>query len=115
MANRDTKVIGVFAYATPMQVVCTGKACVIAGSEQAMKTYLQEIDADRGKRHTLRKTRFGEIMQGMHLGAAYAFDAESYARFYPLARTEGLNIAQADFEVARQHGDRFFTVELTGS
>ena len=114
MSDRDTKVIGYFAYASPMQVVCTGKACVIAGSEQSMKDYLQEIDPEGAKRRTIRKTRFGEILQGMRLGGAYAFDEESYARFYPLARTEGLNVAEADFKAAHQSGDRFFTVQLIG-
>lgn len=115
MSDRDTKVIGFFAYAPPMNVVCSGRACVIAGSEQAMTNYLREIDPGNRTHRTIRKTRFGEIRQGMHLGGAYAFDEESYSRFYPLARMEGLNVAEADFEAAHERGDKFFTVELTGS
>ena len=115
LANRETKVIGYFAYASSMQVVGTGKACTIAGSEQAMREYLQELDPDALRRHTIRKTRFGEIMEGIRLGGAYAFDEQSYSRFLPLARDEGLNVAEADFEAARQRGDRFLTVELPDS
>lgn len=115
LANRGTKVIGYFAYASSMQVISTGTACIISGSEQAMRKYLQELDPPGGKRHTIRKTRFGEIMKGMRLGGTYAFDKQSYSRYFPLAQAEGLDVAEADFEAARQRGDRFFTVELPGS
>jgi len=57
-------------------------------------------------------TDFGEIMQGLELGAAYAFDKESYARFYPLALEAGLPVAAADFEAQRLKGGGFFTVRL---
>lgn len=107
MADADTKVIGYFAYASPQAVVCSGKACVISGSEAAMREYLAGMGADRG--HTVRKTRFGEIMRGLSLGAAYAFDGESYGRFVPLGRAAGLALADADFG---KHKERFFTVQL---
>ena len=110
MANADTKVIGYFAYSSPQAVVCTGKACVISGSEQAMRAYVSE--QAMSKRHTIRKTRFGEIMQGLSLGAAYAFDEESYHRFLPLGRAAGLALADADF---RRHKERFFTVQIKAS
>jgi len=57
----DSKVIGYFAYSSPRAVVCSEKACVISGSEVAMRAYLQDLGAQGG--HTIRKTRFGEIMQ----------------------------------------------------
>jgi hypothetical protein len=107
MANADSKVIGYFAYSSPQAVVCTGKACVISGSEEAMRAYLSE--QAMSKRHTIRKTRFGEIMQGLSLGAAYAFDQQSYGRFLPLGRAAGLTLADADFN---RHRKRFFTVQI---
>jgi hypothetical protein len=107
MANADTKVIGYFAYTSPQAVVCTGKACVISGSEQAMRAYVSEQAGS--KRHTVRKTRFGEIMQGLSLGAAYAFDEESYGRFLPLGREAGLALSEANFN--RRKG-RFYTVQI---
>ena len=110
MAQRDSKVIGYFAYSTPQAVVCTGKGCVISGSESGMRKYLSELGA-RG-RHTVRKTRFGEIMQGLSLGAAYAFDEESYGRFLPLGREAGLALADADFG---RRKERFFTVQIKPS
>ncbi len=114
-ADRNSKVIGYFAFASPTQVVCTGEACVIASSEESMREYLRERDPSMVQLYTVRKTRFGEILQGMCLGAAYAFDAESYSRFYPLARQQGLPVAEADFDAARARGDRFFTVQVLGS
>ena len=109
MSERESKVIGCFAYSSRKAVVCSGKACVISGSEMAMRKYILEMDPEGAAGHTVRKTRFGEIMQGLRLGAAYAFDAESYRRFLPLGREAGLALAEADFS---QHKQQFFTVQL---
>ncbi len=46
MSDRYSKVIGYFAYASPTEVVCTGKACVISGSQRAMRDYIAEIDPE---------------------------------------------------------------------
>jgi len=110
MANAEAKVIGYFAYSSPQAVVCSGKACVISGSEAALAQYLGELGA--GGKHTIRKTRFGEIMRGLSLGAAYAFDEEAYGRFLPLGRAVGLALADADFS---RHKQRFFTVQVKPS
>ena len=113
MSQNDSKVIGFFAFASRNEVVCTeGAACVIAGSKESMVEYLKEIDPANIKKHTIKKTRFGEIMQGLQYGAAYAFDEESYICFYPLAREEGLDVQQADFQKQKLVGGRFFTVQI---
>ena len=112
MAERDAKVVGYFAYLSPMQVVCADvDACVVSGSSRAMEAYLAELHPGGAPQVTVKKTRFGEILRGLQLGAAYAFDRESYARFYPLALEAGIPVAAADFE---EHGERarFFTVRL---
>lgn len=77
-----------------------------------MAKYLTEMGAGGSSQHTVRKTRFQEILQGLSLGAAYAFDEESYGRFYPLAREEGLPVVAADFAAARARGERYVTVQL---
>jgi hypothetical protein len=59
---------------------------------------------------TIRKTRLGEILDGVRAGAAYAFDEEAYSGFLPLARAAGLPAVDADFERARSEGRQFFTV-----
>ncbi len=92
MMDRDSKVIGYFAYAPSAEVICTGDACVIAGSYSAMKEYIFEVDPDGQGSDKIKKTRFGEIVKGLRLGAAYAFDEESYGRFYPLAKQEGIYV-----------------------
>jgi hypothetical protein len=110
MAGRDTRVIGYFARISPIDVVCTDRdACVIAGSSDAMATYLGEV-APEARNATVSKTRFGDIFRGLQLGAAYAFDEESYARFYPLAQEAGLPVQRGEFDP--QHGRRLFTVRL---
>lgn len=113
MPQRDARVVGYFAYLSPMRVVCTDvDACVVSGSSKAMEAYLAEIDPDGAAKATVKKTRFGEILQGLQLGAAYAFDEDSYARFYPLALAAGIPVAAADFGEQRHRGGRFFTVRL---
>jgi hypothetical protein len=107
MPNADMKVIGYFAYASPQAVVCTGKACVISGTESAMSQYVSDLGS-KGS-HTIRKTRFGEIMRGLSLGAAYAFDETSYGRFLPLGRAAGLALSDGAFG---DHSERFFTVRI---
>lgn len=115
MPKRDTKVVGYFAYLSPAQVVCSDvDACVISGSIGPMRWHLAELDPLWAPRATVKKTRFGEIQRGLELGAAYAFDQEAYARFYPLAVEAGLPVAAADFEKAGDRGLRFFTVRLRG-
>lgn len=113
MENIYCKVIGFFAYRSRAEVVCAGHdACLIAGSEEAMREYVRELTGMSGDTCTIRKTRLGEILDGIAVGAAYAFDEESYSRFLPLARAAGLQPANADFEEARAHGRRFFTFRL---
>ena len=112
MSKRDSKVIGYFAYSSPTEIICTGTACVIAGSYKTMRDYIDEVDPTGHKGNTIKKTRFGEILSGLTLGAAYAFDEESYGRFYPLARQEGLPVEEGDFEKQRANNFRFFTVQL---
>ncbi len=75
-----------------------------------MRQYLSALGATVP--HTVRKTRFGEIMRGLSLGAAYAFDEESYGRFLPLGRAAGLALSDADFSHRKE---RFFTVQLKPS
>jgi hypothetical protein len=46
MSGKCEKVVGFFAYASPSEVVCTGDACVISGSEMAMRDYLKEVSVN---------------------------------------------------------------------
>jgi hypothetical protein len=95
-------------------VLCTDvDACLVAGSEAAMRAYLRERDPKGVDRHTIRKTRFSEILRGLNLGAAYAFDEMAYSRFYPLALQADLPVSAADFTQAASRGDRYFTVRLS--
>ena len=117
MGDRNRKIIGYFAFASLTEVVCTGDqgdACVISASVRAMKAFLKEIDPHDQKGHTVKKTRFGEILSGLNLGAAYGFDEESYKKFYPLARKAGLPVEEANFNQMKDKNFRFFTVQLKG-
>ena len=114
MAQNESKVIGVFAYRSRTEVVCTDRdACVIAGSEEAMRRHFDEVGVKHPNTITIRKTRFGEIVQGLTAGGAYGFDQESYSRFLPLARDLGIPVADAAFANDATGERRFFTVRLT--
>jgi len=115
MSARHSKVIGYFAYESPTMLVCSGEACVIAGSRRAMTRYILEIDPNQQTRRTIKKTTFAEIKRGLELGAAYAFDKVSYKRFYPLARRAGLGVMKVDeaaFEKREAAGERFLIIQL---
>lgn len=113
-SDDDTRVIGYFAFIPPLDVICDGDACVIAGSEDALRRY---IGAQRGS-YTLariRKTRFGEILEGMRRGGAYAFDEESYDRFHPLAAKAGLRLEPQDFSAQGPTGIHLVRVAFASS
>ena len=108
----DSKVIGYFAYISSTEVVCDGDACVISGSEQMMHNYIKSIGSGLVVNHTIKKTRFRDIIAGMKMGAPYAFDEESYNRFYPLANKIGFNLKMEDFSVSTETGSHFVVVRL---
>ena len=83
------KVIGCFSYSRLGDVFCDGDACVIADTEEKIKDYLKELPGN--SMDIIKKTRFGEIVKGLRLGGAYAFDQGSYSRFFDLAKINGLN------------------------
>ena len=110
----DTRVIGYFAYTPPMHVVCDGDACVIAGSEAGMRRYIEAIVSGPLKGTRIKKTRLGEILNGLELGGAYAFDEESYNRFHPLAKKAGLPMMPQDFSGPSPTGIHFVRIQLMG-
>lgn len=65
---------------------------MISGSEKSMKGYIESSASKSSNTVTIKKTRFGEIIKGMKMGAPYAFDEESYNRFYPLANRVGFSL-----------------------
>lgn len=93
MNNSDiqgsTKVIGYFAYTASGYVLCEGEACVIASTEERMQIYIKR--ANDGVRYIVKKTRFFEIGNGLRQKGAYAFDEESYGRFFDLAKMNGMD------------------------
>jgi hypothetical protein len=113
MSAHDSKVIGFIASETKIKVICTDiDACLIAGSEKNMLRYLNELEIEDPSILTIRKVRFGDIVRGMKSGGQYAFDEESYERFFPLGKSIGLQLEKADFN--EKGGRKFFTVKING-
>jgi hypothetical protein len=111
MSINSAKVIGYFAYTSGMNVFCDGDACIIADSEHAMKEYMAHNSSFQVSSYTIKKTRFGEIMQGINLGAAYCFDEQASNRFYPLAQEEGMDIGPEDFSGFSPTGMHFVRIQ----
>jgi hypothetical protein len=95
MSQKETKVLG-FVAVVPggVDVLCDGDSCVVAGSEKAMKQYIEMSTAGDGDvRFRVTKARYGHVLRAMKLGGAYSFDRESFSRFCPLAREDGIEVA----------------------
>ena len=96
MPKDDSKVIGYFAIHPPQNILCDGNACIIAGTLSALNKYIKSL-SEPDTAFQKRKTRLGEILDGMSRGGVYAFDRESYKTFYPLANKYGFNLQNEDF------------------
>ena len=92
--DRDSRVLGFFAYAGPDEVFRFEEACVIAGSRERLQSCLATRPELRDASLTLAKIRFADVHAGLHSGAAYAFDEEAFERFAPLARGAGIDVAE---------------------
>jgi len=93
--DRVKQVVGYFAILSgSSNILCDGDACVIAGSQKALHSYIAKLAGDDPKRYIIKKTRYGEILQGMRMGGVYTFDKRAYKKFFPLARADGLNLVE---------------------
>lgn len=98
--QESSKVVGYFAYYEEY-VFCDGDACIISSSEELMKSYLNKAGIG-GKRETIKKARFGEVLNGLSMGAVYAFDKASFQVFSQLAKAndiDGLEMAEHSLEI----------------
>lgn len=93
MSGRDTKVLGFVALkpGTP-NVVCDGDSCIVAGSEKRMNEYIKAFSNNPDTKYQTSKARYGHVLKVIKLGGAYSFDEESYSRFCPLAREDGMEL-----------------------
>jgi len=87
----SSKIIGYFAYSKTGNVFCDGDACIIAGTEESMRSYMKLMIYNLKELNIVKKTRFGEIIKGLEQGGAYAFDKESYIKFFSIAEKQDLS------------------------
>lgn len=113
MAKVKDAVIGYFAVHPPLDVLCDGDACIIAGSQSALNRYIQSM-SNGGAEFQKRKTRLSEILDGLNRGGAYAFDQESYRVFYPLANKHGYELKNEIF-TKTETGHHFVVIRNTGT
>ena len=93
MSEKDTKVLGYVAIIAGTQsILCIGESCIVAASEEKMKEYIRKDPNSNKLKFEFSKARFGHVRLAMSLGGAYAFDKDSYIRFYALGILEGLNL-----------------------
>lgn len=93
MNANDTKVLGVVAIvAGTKSIFCIGESCIVAASEEKMQEYISRDPNCRKFNFEFSKARFGHVNQVLRMGGAYAFDKESYSRFFPLGIQSGINL-----------------------
>jgi hypothetical protein len=93
MSDKATKVLGFIAVVPgTINVLCDGDSCAVMGSEKALKHYIA-ISADEPDiKYRITKARYGHVLRAMKMGGAYSFDRESFSRFCPLAREDGIDV-----------------------
>ena len=111
-SDDNTRVIGFFAFLPPRDVFRHGDACVVAGSEEAMKRYLKFMPPETVARMRITKSRFGDVKQGMEGGGTFAFDQAAYERFYPLAQRSGIDVQAEEFPSSDENELHFVKVKL---
>lgn len=109
--NNRMKVIGVFAHQGMNAVCIEGNSCLIAGSQEKMEEYFKLHGVENKHDINIKKTRYGEIKQGMELGGSYSFDEESYERFYKYGKMDKLKLKEWDKEEANK-GKKYITLRL---
>jgi hypothetical protein len=90
-------VIGYLAWGSAYELLCDGDAAIVAGSKPKLQTYLAASDAPQAARYAIKPAYLSEVLAGIRLGGAYAFDEEAYTRFYPPAQRAGLKVGPEDF------------------
>lgn len=94
LGDRDSRVLGFFAYAGPGEVFGFEDACLIAGSRERLRACLETRPDLARASFTFAKIRFADVHAGLDSGAAYVFDEEAFGRFAPLARAAGIDVAE---------------------
>lgn len=90
-AKVSQKIVGYFSYTNAGQVFCDGDACIIASSKAKMKHYLEYLPTGND-RDIIKKTRFGEVLEGLRQGGAYAFDKKAYVLFVEYAKKNKISL-----------------------
>lgn len=106
-----SKVIGFIAYVTKTSPVCFEDALLIAESEQSMLDFVKGIEPNPEKQVTIRKYRFEDILAGLQRGNAFAFNRESYGRFYPVAKAAGIPVENVNFDEMEKMGNHLFVLQ----
>lgn len=109
------KIIGYFSYTNAGQVICDDDACIIAGSEDLMQSYISNMKASNEKR-IIKKTRFQEIINGLLQGGAYAIDEKAYEKFLYVAGLNGITDLPTSefFSVPSLTGMHFMRIQWGG-
>jgi hypothetical protein len=108
-------VIGYFASAGT-SAVCDREACVIADSAATMRQLIdQRMGAGHAARYQIRKTTFAQVVRGLKLGGAYAFQPAAFQRFRALAERAGVPVGPERSEPPQPGGIHLVRVQWVGA
>ena len=100
MSQTNKEVIGYLAVHRSQGFLCDGEACIIAGSESTMRSYIEFL-SEQSNKFQVKEVLFDGILKGMSVEGLYAFDEKAYGRFLPLANKNGFNLTKQDFPSSR--------------
>ena len=113
--DQSDTVVGYFACAGS-NAVCDREACVIADTAATMRRLIDErMGAGNAARYQIQQTTFAEILRGLRLGGAYAFEPAAYDRFRPLAERAGLPLGPERSEPPQPAGVHLVRVQWVGA
>ena len=104
--------IGYIAQVSRYEVLCDGAAFFVIGARPRLKAHLASNAPVLAGGYALKKAWFDDILAGLRMGGAYAFDEEAYNRFYPLAQRAGLRVGAEDFSAPPPPGLRRSAIHL---
>lgn len=91
MSSGINKIIGYFSYTKSGNVFCDGDSCIIINSKQLMRRLLQAKASIDSEQDLIKKTTFGEVINGIELGASYILDKDTYSVFNTIAKRNAMN------------------------
>ncbi|MFT5085375.1 MAG: hypothetical protein ACI9Y1_003434 [Lentisphaeria bacterium] len=93
MSNLEDKTVGYVAVHPSMTMYCEDESCIVVSTQSALNKLLKSAFDDVSV-FEKRKAKFHEVIEGMEMGGAYAFDKQSCKIFKHIAKTQNVTLVE---------------------